>query len=291
MSVIASVGYPPKCDIRANAHRLAGIPFAGRMLHSMSDPRAGGHGAGEQGATTTHVDNSQGIQVGDHGTQSNHFTNVTVGRDAVIAGRDIHVHVGNAERDATGRLSLDQAFTLTCDVDPLEGSGRADFGGAIGAAYLGGFKFRMTLGNAGDRPIAIRSMKIDVQSHDLPALAQPRPERRYGRLLIAHQLFVELSRDSYSGWWKLSDGTRLVDEPRLFNSAFHDIFESPGSPRIGFALDAGESEFIEGAFLAREPGLYDVKLLALGVDATAARAAKSTTAIRMCYLQEVPRDR
>jgi hypothetical protein len=187
-------------------------------------------------------------------------------------------------------LGLSQSFTLTCDVDPLEGGGRVDFGGDVGAAYLGGFKFRLTLGNAGDRPMAIRSMRIDAQSHDLPALARARPERGYGKVLIAHQLFAELSRNSYTGWWMLSDGTRLTDDPRPFDSSMKDIFESPGHPRIGFSLDGGESEFIEGAIMAREPGLYDVRLLALAVDAAAASAAKSTSAIRLCYMKEVPRE-
>jgi hypothetical protein len=181
---------------------------------------------------------------------------------------------------------LAHTFTLSCDVDALDGGGRADFGDEVGIAYLGGFKFRLALGNAGDRPMAIQSMRIDVQSYDLPALAHARPERAYGAALIPHQLFVELNRNSFTGWWVLSDGARLSSEPRPIDSSTKDIFESAGLPRIRFSLNAGEMEFIEGAFLAKEPGLYEVKLLALAVDAAQDRVAKSTSMIRLVYMEE-----
>jgi hypothetical protein len=67
----------------------------------MSISPQGDPGAGEQDAKAVHVDQAPGTQVGDHGMQDNRFTQVTSGRDALVAGRDfyvqdLHVHVGDA---------------------------------------------------------------------------------------------------------------------------------------------------------------------------------------------------
>lgn len=64
----------------------------------MSASPSGEAGAGEQSASPIHVDHGQGVQVGDHNTQTNNFAHITVGRDAVVAGRDVkvqelHVHL------------------------------------------------------------------------------------------------------------------------------------------------------------------------------------------------------
>jgi WD40 repeat protein len=78
-----------------NAARLAA-----RILHAMSDSPPSDPGE-EQDARLIHVDNAQGMQVGDYGIQDNRSTSVTAGRDALIAGRDInvenlHVHSGES---------------------------------------------------------------------------------------------------------------------------------------------------------------------------------------------------
>jgi hypothetical protein len=56
---------------------------------SVSPP--GDPGAGEQDARPVRADRTRETQVGDHGTQDNHITEATAGRDAFMAGRDLHV--------------------------------------------------------------------------------------------------------------------------------------------------------------------------------------------------------
>lgn len=77
----------------------------------MSDSLPDDHGATEQDAEAVHVGHAQGIQVGDHNLQDNHFTYVTAGGDAFVADRDmnvqvLHVHIGNAEGGGTGGINV-----------------------------------------------------------------------------------------------------------------------------------------------------------------------------------------
>jgi NB-ARC domain/Tetratricopeptide repeat len=63
----------------------------------MSVPPQGDAGTGEE-ARVVHVDHGQGVQVGDHNRQTNSSTQITAGRDALVAGRDmnvqdLHVHL------------------------------------------------------------------------------------------------------------------------------------------------------------------------------------------------------
>ncbi len=50
---------------------------------------ARGTAAGKYAVT---VANSSGVQVGDHNTQVNHFFDITAGRDAYCAGRDMTIN-------------------------------------------------------------------------------------------------------------------------------------------------------------------------------------------------------
>lgn len=75
----------------------------------------GGTGKGEQGAEAVRADCMQGAPFGDHDVQDNRFTQVTAGRDALVAGGDfrvqeLHVHVGDADGGITGRLLPDSAI-------------------------------------------------------------------------------------------------------------------------------------------------------------------------------------
>ena len=87
----------------------------------MSISPQGDPGAGEQDAKAVHVDQAPGTQVGDHVTQDNRFTQVTSGRDALVAGRDfyvqdLHVHVGDAGGGITGELRPDGVRDVADDV-------------------------------------------------------------------------------------------------------------------------------------------------------------------------------
>jgi hypothetical protein len=92
-----------------NAARLAA-----RILHAMSDSPPSDPGE-EQDARLIHVDNAQGMQVGDYGIQDNRSTSVTAGRDALIAGRDINVenlHVHSGESSPKNERRPDSGWSV-----------------------------------------------------------------------------------------------------------------------------------------------------------------------------------
>jgi hypothetical protein len=174
-------------------------------------------------------------------------------------------------------------LTLSCRVDVLDGGRRVEFTNEVGTVYLGGCKFQLALGNGGERPLTVDSMRIEFSSRDLEPLEYERLQYYYGKAIVPHQLFVELRRDGFGGWWMLSDGASLSGETRPISSAAPDIFDSEGAARLAFTLGPGETERIDGAILAREPGLYEVQLLARASDANLELAAKGSEPIRLCY--------
>jgi len=183
-------------------------------------------------------------------------------------------------------VPLAESFTMACDVEPLAGSQLLDFGAQGSNVYPGGCKFQLNLGNQGDRPFIIQNMKITVQRREFEPVARVKGERLYGAALIPHQLFVELYQSTFSGWWMISDGIHLADTPRKFDSTLQDILASPGLPRLTFSVDPGKSELIDGSFLVKEPGLYEVRVAAMAVNAAQEHAAKKTSAISLCYSVE-----
>lgn len=177
------------------------------------------------------------------------------------------------------------ALAFECKLDPLDGSRRVDLGGGVGDVYLVGCKFRLSLGNAGDRPITIDSMRVHVEAEDLLPVSFPERNRNYGAALRAHQLFIEVGRSRFSGWWMLADSSETRGERRTLSGASDELFVSPGAPRMRFAIEPGQSESIEGAILATEPGLYAVRLAAVATAPGSNPVARGTSAIRLCFAE------
>jgi hypothetical protein len=176
---------------------------------------------------------------------------------------------------------LQSSFHFGIELQPMWGARRLDLGEPHGIVYVGGCRFNITLSNTGRTPLIVNSMKAHVKWQELPALALKKDERRYGGLIIPHQLHFELFRQSWSGWWMLSLGDRLSDTPHPFTNESADLFDSPGLPRVGFRIAPQESELIEGSIVPKDDGLYSVRILALASDATQQRVAKGAKPIRV----------
>jgi hypothetical protein len=185
--------------------------------------------------------------------------------------------VGRVQQNRT----LQDSFHFAIELQPMSGAKRTDLGEPHGIAYLGGCRFSITLANSGQTPFVISSMKAEVKWQELPPLALKKEERRYGGLLIPHQLNFELLRDGWSGWWMLSLGDKLSDTPRGFTNRSADLFDSPGLPRVAFRIGPQESELIEGSILPKDDGIYSVRIFALASDATLQKAARATNGIRV----------
>ncbi len=179
---------------------------------------------------------------------------------------------------------LKDAFTLSCETGPLDGGSRVDFGGDVGEAYTGGVKFSLSLGNNGSQLIFIQSMRLRISHREFSAGRIKEKERAYGAILIPHQLFVEVFRHRYEGWWMLSDGAKLTG-PRVVTSDDSDLFDSKGNARMSFVLGNGDMELIEGAIYVGEPGLYDVRLQLLALNAAQERVAKAPKTFRICHVE------
>lgn len=177
--------------------------------------------------------------------------------------------------------SLQQSFGFSMDLEPIAGGRRADLGIPYGVVYLGGCKFRLLLTNKGDKPLIVNSMKLQVQWSDLEPLVQEKVEYGYGRMFMPHQLIIQLKKDGYSGWWTLSLGDRLSDTPRPFNQDSIDLFESPQEPRMTFQIAPGELEVIDGALLPIDRGIYNVRIMAMAMNAHLQKTAKTTTTIKI----------
>jgi hypothetical protein len=182
---------------------------------------------------------------------------------------------------APPRATLQETFGFSVTLEPKSGSKRVDLGEPYGRVYLDGCKFSISLTNKGAAPLVVRAMKAEAVWRDAEPVAYKKAEYPYGAILIPHQLFIELDKGGYTGWWALSLGDRLSDEPRRFARSDGDLFDSPGRPRLMFRVAPGDSEIVEGAILARERGLYDVRLMALATNAELERAAKATKVIRI----------
>jgi tetratricopeptide (TPR) repeat protein len=79
----------------------------------------GGPGDGEvRDAEAIRVDQAQGMLVGDYGMQSNRFARATTGRDAYVAGGNIHLHVEVADGRTVGGVAEEQRPVLAGQ--PLE---------------------------------------------------------------------------------------------------------------------------------------------------------------------------
>ena len=182
---------------------------------------------------------------------------------------------------APPRATLQETFGFSVELEPKSGGRRVDLGEPYGRVYLDGCKFSISLNNKGSAPLVVRAMKVEAAWSDAEPVAYKKSTYEYGAILIPHQLFIELGKGGYTGWWTLSLGDRLSDVPRRFAQGDGDLFDSPGQPRLNFRVAPGDSELIEGAILARERGLYDVRLMALATNAEMDKAAKATKVIRI----------
>jgi hypothetical protein len=173
-------------------------------------------------------------------------------------------------------------FALTCRFDVLDGGRRVALEDEPGDAYLGGCKFALELLNTATLPLTVTSMRLEMIFRAFESVRFSEKERRYGTAREAHQLFVELDGDRWSGWWNLAAGAEIRAGLRAVTSDAEDLFASPSEIRLSFALAAGESERIEGALLTAEPGMYEVRMAALAERGSWSRACV-TAPIRIAH--------
>lgn len=164
------------------------------------------------------------------------------------------------------RSSFGRAFRMHPEFEPVDGGDRVERDG--GVVYVGGCKIRLSLANTSTSVMTVVGMRALVAWRPPSAARRRRVEKPAGAGVVPHQLFLELSREPVSGWWNVSEGTRLSDEPRRIEPTGNNLLESPGLPRLLFKIPPGDVEWLEVNVLPREAGDYTVHLdvMALGPD-------------------------
>jgi hypothetical protein len=158
-----------------------------------------------------------------------------------------------------GEAALKDAFKVRLEVNPSDRGYFIDFENDK-KIFVNGCKFELVFANAGTIDLLLRTFRLSVAVSDMTTPRIPEKERRYGRAISAHRLFVELYRDAALGWWLLWEGTNF-SEPRKFIDARGDMLDSPPSPRLQFRLTPGEMEFIQGGLIPQEFCLFRVKFI------------------------------
>lgn len=178
-------------------------------------------------------------------TQGNYSPGIVMG--------DFNVHSPPQPRP----LPLTDALKIRLSINPSHRGHFTEFEGK--RVFFNGCRFELSLANASHEELIVRQFKMQMVWEPLERLRFGDRNRRYGGVMIPHQLYIELRKTSASGWWLLSDGHRVSDAPRPIADARQDIFASDSGPRMAFRLKPGEIELIEGALLPREDGLYRVR--------------------------------
>lgn len=171
-------------------------------------------------------------------------------------------------------VTLEEAFKLSLEFRPSHKGYFIDLEKGHNV-FVNGCKFDMHIGNAGTCDLVLKEFRLSVEVEDVERPTLKDKERAYGALFVAHQLFIDLYRNTAPGWWLLSEGTKH-GQPRRFADAREDILASAEDPRLQFRLTPGELEVIEGGITPREDGLFRVRFV-FGL-ATATEKLRRTTA-------------
>jgi hypothetical protein len=177
---------------------------------------------------------------------------------------------------SSASLTLADAFRLAIEFRPSDRGFLVtiDDGRQV---FVGGCKFDMRISNAGTSDFVLRLLHVAVEVEDFD-IAQLRDKNRlYAGVFAPHQLFIDLRRQSTTGWWLLSNGVGHSD-PRPFNDARQDLLASEGQPRLQFRISPGELEVIEGAITPREHGLYSLRFV-FGVATADDKSSRETAVI------------
>jgi hypothetical protein len=180
------------------------------------------------------------------------------------------------------------AFSMAIELSPVSGGKVIDLEEFPGRSYLGGCKFRLTLRNKDSAPLLVSRMALCASWRELGALSVAKTSYEYSGALLPHQLYIDLTRDGYSGWWQMSRGDQLADATRRFDQTGADLFDSPDLPRLALRIPPRDVELIDGAIRPKEPGLYQVQLKVLATDATGARMAVASKVVQLIHAEFHP---
>lgn len=151
-----------------------------------------------------------------------------------------------------------QTLQISLKARPLDGYAIRKLNNPNQGWFEKGCKFRISMQNIGHEQLIIDGISLRIEDYqslqDISAQSLRVDTMKFGDVVVAHQLFIELYRTHLDGWWVVTIANTRQQKRIVPNST--NLLETESGESIVFVLKPGSLELIIGAILPKESGLY-----------------------------------